>query len=323
MDRVKIHDKEIPDLTDMNGLSEEAETGDKVILKRLMAGYDMVCMGLDVGETTPASLGVKIGLDAVRSYGLALSEEGEFILLTAEETQPISTPDGANPRVDVLLIKEDHEDAEEDYRYFRTAGSGIEQQLVKTREAHSFAISVVEGIPGSSPVAPATPAGYVKLAEITVPALATEIVNANIKDVDDAATWTTDVNGTVRRRTFFDHLDQDATAETVHGVKVGNATGNVPISNGTVNTNLSADKVDGYHAGNLSGRVPISNGAVNTNLNADKLDGYHAANSASSIPVLDGSADLPLAQIPDTLTGKDADTVDGYHGDDIMSMIFF
>jgi len=36
----------------------------------------------------------------------------------------------------------------------------------------------------------------------------------------------------------------------------------------------NADKVDGYHAGNSSGQVPISNGTVCTNLNADKLDGY-------------------------------------------------
>ena len=39
----------------------------------------------------------------------------------------------------------------------------------------------------------------------------------------------------------------------------------------------NADKVDGYHAGNSSGRVPVSNGTVCSNLNADLLDGLHAS----------------------------------------------
>lgn len=38
-------------------------------------------------------------------------------------------------------------------------------------------------------------------------------------------------------------------------------------------TGKSADQVDGYHAGNASGQVPVSNGTVNTNLNAEKLGG--------------------------------------------------
>ena len=47
------------------------------------------------------------------------------------------------------------------------------------------------------------------------------------------------------------------------------------------------------------------------NLNADMVDGHNAGNSPYSVPVLDANGDLPLAQIPDTLTGKDADSVDG------------
>lgn len=76
---------------------------------------------------------------------------------------------------------------------------------------------------------------------------------------------------------------------------------------------INADQVDGYHAGNSSGQVPVSNGTVNTDLNADQVDGKHASNTANNVPVLDASALLPLAQIPATLTGKSADQVDGYH----------
>lgn len=69
-------------------------------------------------------------------------------------------------------------------------------------------------------------------------------------------------------------------ADMVDGYHAGNANGNIPVSNGTVNTNLNADKLDGYDAGNASGNVPVSNGTVSTNLNADMVDGKHAPNGA-------------------------------------------
>lgn len=63
---------------------------------------------------------------------------------------------------------------------------------------------------------------------------------------------------------------------------VGNASGNIPLSNGTVNTNDNADMVDGYHAGNSSGQVAVSNGSVCTNLNAQFLQGNTPSNFATS-----------------------------------------
>ena len=46
---------------------------------------------------------------------------------------------------------------------------------------------------------------------------------------------------------FITSADTVANAEKVAGKTVGNASGNVPLSNGTKNTNLNADRVDGYH----------------------------------------------------------------------------
>lgn len=66
-------------------------------------------------------------------------------------------------------------------------------------------------------------------------------------------------------------------ANTVDGLNPGNASGNIAVNNGTLNTNLNADMLDGLNSGNASGNVPVSNGTVNTNLNADMLDGLHAS----------------------------------------------
>ena len=48
-------------------------------------------------------------------------------------------------------------------------------------------------------------------------------------------------------------------------------------------TGKNADMVDGYDAGNAAGNVPVSNGVLNTNLNADKVDGYHASEGAEVV----------------------------------------
>ena len=60
------------------------------------------------------------------------------------------------------------------------------------------------------------------------------------------------------------------------GYHAGN-TGGIPLSNGSLNSNLNTDLLDGYHAGNTGGKVPLSNGTVNSTLNADLIDGQHGA----------------------------------------------
>lgn len=101
-------------------------------------------------------------------------------------------------------------------------------------------------------------------------------------------------------------------ADLLDGKQSGNADGNIPINNGTMNTNLNADMVDGKHVGNGSGQVPVSNGTVNTNLNADLLDGYHAASFVRTIqgvaPDASGNVVVDLAskvtKAGDTMTGN-------------------
>lgn len=46
---------------------------------------------------------------------------------------------------------------------------------------------------------------------------------------------------------------------------------------------LDADLLDGYNTGNNSGNIPISNGNLNTNLNAEKVGGYTVASLLSAM----------------------------------------
>lgn len=45
---------------------------------------------------------------------------------------------------------------------------------------------------------------------------------------------------------------------------------------------VNAGSLNGYKQGNKSGNIPISNGTVNSNLNADMLDGKHSTDFAES-----------------------------------------
>lgn len=65
----------------------------------------------------------------------------------------------------------------------------------------------------------------------------------------------------------------------------------------TLQTNLNSDKIDGYDAGNASGNIPVSNGKLNTNLNADKVDGYDVGTNAGTIPYYDSNGNLPSNEL--------------------------
>lgn len=68
----------------------------------------------------------------------------------------------------------------------------------------------------------------------------------------------------------------------------------------------NADTVGGYSTGNASGNIPVSNGTLNTNLNADKVDGCDAGTGANNVLKLDSSAKVPIANLP---TGTTSSTV--------------
>ena len=67
-------------------------------------------------------------------------------------------------------------------------------------------------------------------------------------------------------------IDSNGNAVFLGTVSAGGATAWTSANDGT-GSGLDADKLDGLNSGNASGNIPISNGTLCTNLNADKLDG--------------------------------------------------
>lgn len=82
---------------------------------------------------------------------------------------------------------------------------------------------------------------------------------------------------------------------------------------------INVDRVDGYDAGNGNGQIPVSNGTVNTNLNADLLDGQHGnyyatASAVASAQSTADSANNAAATANSNASGrvsKSGDTMSG------------
>lgn len=68
-------------------------------------------------------------------------------------------------------------------------------------------------------------------------------------------------------------------------------------------TNINADKLDGQHASNASGSIPINNGTLNSNLNADKLDGYHFGDILTAVYPVGAIYMSTVSTSPATLFG--------------------
>ena len=79
-----------------------------------------------------------------------------------------------------------------------------------------------------------------------------------------------------------------------------------------IGSGLDADLLDGLASGNATGNIPVSNGTLNVNLNADKLDGLQAtafATSAQGTLAVNAAPNTSLVNLAGT--GRTTETVKG------------
>ncbi|TCL38793.1 hypothetical protein EV210_103276 [Anaerospora hongkongensis] len=103
---------------------------------------------------------------------------------------------------------------------------------------------------------------------------------------------------------------QVVNAGMLNGISAGNASGKIPVSNGTVNTNLNADKLDGLDASAFASAshthniATTSSNGIMSNTDKAKLDGIAAGaqvNQNAFSNVLVGSTTIQADNIADTL----------------------
>lgn len=117
-----------------------------------------------------------LGLQLDTTITEAFTSQLRPIVVGAAITGTLGARDATNPRIDILCLKADYDtDTSESINVMAGDGS-TSASTADRRSLYSYAFQVVAGTPAGSPVAPATPTGYIKIAQCAVPALSGSIV---------------------------------------------------------------------------------------------------------------------------------------------------
>lgn len=278
----KFHDSEISKSVDFN----YSASSSIATLHALFDGmFNDVVNSFVVSGMVPIAA-VPPSMNVVVPPGLAYSRvEDKLLHLGSNLTISVAPADPALDRIDTLEMRYFEIDLDQESRAFKDPTTGaISYSSVYTKKKSFVEIRCLEGVPGAS-VAPDTESGYTKLAEVVVPAGATQILDSNIhvitaqEDGLENATWT------IEKSAAFSL----GSIEYIKGSLIAHKNNNITSSN----------TVHGIRQGHTNG------------FDADLLDGQHGSFYQDAGNLNAGT--IPLARLPSTLTGIDADTVDGYH----------
>jgi hypothetical protein len=107
-------------------------------------------------------------------------------------------------------------------------------------------------------------------------------------------------NGTLSTNLYSARANVADTSNLLGGVAPGNSTGQIPVSNGILNVNLNAQFLSGLAVGNGLGNIPVSNNIVNTGLNAQFLAGFSPGNASGNVAVNNGILNNNLVAVTST-----------------------
>jgi len=134
----------------------------------------------------PVAIGSITGLDDRSSY--------KPLVLSATQTIAVPAADPTNPRIDIVEVAYDRYLTDSLSRDILNTGTGqfvatlVDKTLAWLQDGRTSVngaakINYKTGTPAGSPAAPSTTAGYIKIAEVRVDALATSIAANKIKDL--------------------------------------------------------------------------------------------------------------------------------------------
>lgn len=123
--------------------------------------------GFLVSYASPTSVSVNAGIGfQTDNTQTGANSKKRLLHIASSMTVNLSPADTVNDRIDIILAKHAVDTTDTDTRKFKDAGSGvISNESFDIEEDWVSELSVVDGTPGVSPVAPATPAGFIKIAE--------------------------------------------------------------------------------------------------------------------------------------------------------------
>ncbi len=199
--------------------------------------------------------------------GLAFSRVENKILHTAYDVSAaVSAAHATMERLDTLEVRAVTQDIDAETRAFKDPATGaITYAGVNTKTKAFFEARCLPGTPGAG-VAPNAETGWTKLAEVRVPAGATQIITSHIRNIsaeEDAAengTWTAQKAVTFNlgsvesiKNTLYAHTRSNVTANnTVHGIRQGSRQRTRCRQAGQYATRLGGHRLH-HHATRLGG----------------------------------------------------------------------
>jgi hypothetical protein len=161
--------------------------------------YNSILLGMEVSQAVTPNLTVRM------SAGIGCNVSTDNLILgDAVSGLAISTPDAVQDRYDTIQARRVTEDIDDESRQFKNPSTGVvSPTVIYTKTEYKIEYSVVDGTPGSG-VAPNATAGWMKIAEIYVPAGSSTVIDSRIYNVDAVApglantNWTAQTTATYR-----------------------------------------------------------------------------------------------------------------------------
>jgi hypothetical protein len=177
MPRQKFNDGGEITYQDLDKISAaiEKEFFDRVLYRMLQSKSDRVFGSDSFAVTRVSSTQVQVAAGLGIQYDNTQVDPEPMrrpLYLAAAVTKTIDAPDATNPRIDLVCIKHGRADVATASRKYKAPTTGtITDETLTIETDYAATVTLVTGTPAGSPVAPATPSGYIAIAQITVTAL--------------------------------------------------------------------------------------------------------------------------------------------------------
>lgn len=161
------------DLNDLT-LAIERSMLDIVLPKFIRGTYDRVFgNGLKVAYVNSTTVSIATGLGILRDTAQTSPEPIRRLLYqAASSNHTIDTPHATQNRKDIISVKAALNTELSGNRKFKDAGTGtITTQSFTLQKEYALDVVITKGVEDGSMAVPATPTGYLKLAELTVTAV--------------------------------------------------------------------------------------------------------------------------------------------------------
>ncbi len=242
------------DLNEEQALREQ-ESYDRVVFELIQRAEDAFFdNGFLVSLNSPTAVNVNSGVGFQTETGLDVFEpEKRLLYKSAVTVLNITAPDVVNDRIDIVVVKNRRVDGATESRKFKNASTEVitNENLVTTNDWDAD-LQIVDGTPAGSPSVPATPAGFIKIAEVLVKAVAGIDNPSNITDTRTlmpiGASSTINSSAFVRLTQSAALTLQQAFAET-----------DAFLKNGTLDDNIFVDSVSDPTAPGVAGEVKLYN----------------------------------------------------------------